>query len=75
MRILLLGFFLTILQSCTLNNKTVAEKSENLGVNIDTISNPENAETATFGAGCFWCVETIFAELKGVQSVHSGYMG
>lgn len=32
-------------------------------------------ETATFGAGCFWCVETIFSRIKGVQSVVSGYTG
>jgi peptide-methionine (S)-S-oxide reductase len=33
------------------------------------------SETATFGAGCFWCVEAIFEELKGVESVTSGYSG
>ncbi len=32
-------------------------------------------ETATFGAGCFWCVESVFLQLKGVKSVKSGYMG
>ncbi|MCB0522129.1 MAG: peptide-methionine (S)-S-oxide reductase MsrA [Lewinellaceae bacterium] len=35
----------------------------------------EKLETATFGAGCFWCVEAIFQDLKGVQSVASGYSG
>ena len=32
-------------------------------------------ETATFGAGCFWCVETLFQRLDGVVSVVSGYSG
>ncbi|MCB9169476.1 MAG: peptide-methionine (S)-S-oxide reductase MsrA [Flavobacteriales bacterium] len=32
-------------------------------------------DTATFGAGCFWCVEAIFSELKGVRSVTSGFSG
>jgi peptide-methionine (S)-S-oxide reductase len=37
---------------------------------------PENiSDTATFGAGCFWCVEAIFQQVKGVLSVRSGYSG
>lgn len=35
----------------------------------------KNTETATLGAGCFWCVEAVFDDLKGVQSVESGYSG
>jgi peptide-methionine (S)-S-oxide reductase len=33
------------------------------------------SEVATLGAGCFWCVDTLFAELRGVTSVVSGYAG
>jgi len=32
-------------------------------------------ETITFGGGCFWCIDSAFRKLKGVQSVKSGYCG
>ncbi len=32
-------------------------------------------EIITLGAGCFWCVEAVFQQLKGVGQVISGYMG
>lgn len=32
-------------------------------------------ETATFGGGCFWCVEAIFERVEGVEKVESGYAG
>lgn len=32
-------------------------------------------EIATFGAGCFWCVEAVFEKMPGVKSVLSGYQG
>lgn len=32
-------------------------------------------ELATFGSGCFWCTEAVFAELHGVESAVSGYSG
>ncbi|MGV8026435.1 MAG: peptide-methionine (S)-S-oxide reductase MsrA [Anaerolineaceae bacterium] len=32
-------------------------------------------QTAVFGSGCFWCAEAIFSQLKGIESVTSGYAG
>ncbi|MFB6113207.1 MAG: peptide-methionine (S)-S-oxide reductase MsrA [Halodesulfurarchaeum sp.] len=32
-------------------------------------------ETATFGGGCFWCVEAAFEEIRGVDRVIAGYAG
>ncbi len=37
--------------------------------------NPARLETATFGAGCFWCTGALFQTLDGVKSVKVGYMG
>jgi peptide-methionine (S)-S-oxide reductase len=34
-----------------------------------------NLETATLAGGCFWCLEAVFDELRGVESVESGYSG
>ena len=47
-------------------NKT---KKENQMVNNNKL------ELATFGSGCFWCVEAIFQRVEGVEKVVSGYSG
>lgn len=42
---------------------------------VEVTMDNENLEKATFGAGCFWCVEAVFEELKGVKTVKAGYAG
>ena len=49
------------------NNNTVT-------MNIQD-SLPQGKAAATFGAGCFWCVEAVFQQLDGVDTVISGYCG
>jgi peptide-methionine (S)-S-oxide reductase len=34
-----------------------------------------SSEVATLGGGCFWCLDTIYRQLKGVEKVESGYAG
>ena len=34
-----------------------------------------NREVATLAGGCFWCLEAVYDQMKGVSSVESGYMG
>jgi peptide-methionine (S)-S-oxide reductase len=39
----------------------------------DKKDDAKKVETITLGAGCFWCVEAVYQEVKGVTAVESGY--
>lgn len=53
---------------------TGANRSEGAGKR-DTLQLIDTMELATFGAGCFWCVEAVYENINGVESVVSGYSG
>ena len=42
---------------------------------LEKVAIPETAMLATFGGGCFWCMEPPFEKLEGVYAVTSGYSG
>ena len=42
---------------------------------METSHSTPTLELATLAGGCFWCLEAVFDEMKGVHSVESGYMG
>ncbi len=42
---------------------------------IPADNTPDGLEVATFAAGCFWCVESEFEAIEGVEDVVSGYTG
>jgi len=69
-------FFILVIShfiiSCGQEKKKDNLSSEKVLKNTQTNS---IMDTATFGAGCFWCIEAQFQMLDGVQSVTSGFSG
>ena len=61
-------------QACTQDRRVIEIIQEEERFLSQHMEN-KNYEQATFGAGCFWCVEAIFQELKGVKAVVSGFSG
>jgi peptide-methionine (S)-S-oxide reductase len=52
-----------------------SHKAENTQSRRTDTSMTARVDTATFGAGCFWCVEAVFQQLRGVDKIVSGYAG
>ncbi len=66
--------FTLYLMAC--NGNTNKLNSTDVKINTQTMNDSnKNRDTATFAGGCFWCIETTMARLKGVDTVISGYTG
>ena len=60
----------------TETGKRYCVNSGSLSFEPQKVTNTKNTnETITLAGGCFWCIEAIFEDLKGVKSVVSGYSG
>lgn len=68
----LIKFFIPILFIIVSACKSTAEKSNN----AEFMELKEKKyEYATIGGGCFWCIEAIFMEVRGISKATSGYSG
>lgn len=74
--ILLTTMLVSGLASCAQQNKN-EKKMDTTKTSTPTKDSTitSNIDTATFGAGCFWCVEAQFQMLEGVIKVESGFSG
>src|SRR5688572_5635887 len=70
-RPLVISMSLSLFSSCVSGENPSGITDKIMNENLDST----RFDTATLGAGCFWCVEAVFQELKGVHTVRSGYSG
>lgn len=69
-------FLIAVLAVFSLNQAYSQQKNRSMKEIPKTqINTPEGMEIATLGSGCFWCIEAIYQDLKGVLGLKSGYSG
>jgi len=73
--LLLTAFAAFFMQACNGEGKLTNEKPFETMNTSDNRTTDSGLDTATFGAGCFWCTEAQFQQLEGVVKVESGYSG
>ncbi len=71
---MLLIFGLPLSQACG-QDQRILEIVEQEKEFLQKTESMDDYEQITLGAGCFWCVEAVFQELKGVKAAVSGYAG
>jgi peptide-methionine (S)-S-oxide reductase len=62
-------------QEKTISTSKIMNTSNQNQTSSVSVNSENSIDTATFGAGCFWCVEAVFQRLDGVLSIKSGYSG
>jgi len=62
---------LTALLTFAAGGEAMTTNTPDAAARADSVSQ----ETITLGGGCFWCMEAIFQQVKGVRSVESGFSG
>jgi peptide-methionine (S)-S-oxide reductase len=74
-RVWTLLFFMAIAGGSILTGGGLLLGSEGARRKGDAMGDSGKNEKATFGGGCFWCIEAVYERVEGVKSVVSGYAG
>jgi peptide-methionine (S)-S-oxide reductase len=63
------------LLQCLLISRSPGGRTTRMSSEQSQLHSQPRKELATLGGGCFWCLEAVYLELKGVEQVVSGYSG